>query len=201
MAITKANIITEVDENLQTGFVNDPDTIDRFIQKVLDDLSEEDLLVDTDATQTLVSGDKTLAYPTGYRAMIALTLTVTSGSSEQHPLEPLPGGQQQYRSLRHNDDSTGIPRWFSDFNSQFFLWRPANQAFSSLIEFYKDHPQDVENIEFSDNYKNAIFAGVTFYAGLKFNRPTAINTWGPMYESAKQKRIDAMPRQPRISRG
>ena len=64
MSIEKADILTEVNGNLQTALTD----IDKFIQKTLDDLSEEDLLVDTDTTQTLVSGDTTLDEPTGFRA-------------------------------------------------------------------------------------------------------------------------------------
>ena len=197
MSIVKADILTEVNDNLQTNLTD----IDKFIQKTLDDLSEEDLLVGTDSTQTLTSGDTTLNEPTGYRAVIAITLTVTSSGSEQFPLVKLKRGHKQYRELRHNDNSTGIPRWFSNFNSLFFLWRPPNQAFTSLIEFYKNHAQNVGSIEFDDNFKNVIYAGATFKAALEFGRIKAISIWGPIYEDAKRKRIDAKPQQPRFVNG
>ena len=202
MAITKADILTEVNDNLQTSLTD----IDKFIQKTLDDLSEEDLLVSTDSTQTLVSGGTTLSEPTGFRALIpgGIILTITSSSSRQAPLEKLPRGQKQYNQLRHNDSTTGIPRWFSNFNKLFFLWQPANQAFTSLIEFYKNHPTlsgETGSIEFDDNFKNAIYAGATFYASLKYARTKAISIWKPMYDDAKNKRIDSMPRQPRFVNG
>ena len=197
MSILKADILTEVNDNLQTSLTD----IDKFIQKVLDDLSEEDLLVDTDTTQTLSNGDTVLAHPTGFRALINIVLTITSSGSEQFPLIALPQGHRQYRELRHNDDTVGIPRWFSDFNAQFFLWRPPNQAFTSLIEYYKDHAQDVDNIAFGDIFRNAIYAGATFYTALKYSRTKAISIWAPMYETAKQRRIDATPHQPRFVKG
>lgn len=198
MAILKADILTEVNDNLQTALTD----IDKFIQKTLDDLSEEDLLVGTDSTQTLTSTSTTLNEPTGFRALINIVLTITSSGSEQFPLIALKGGHQQYRALRHNDDSTGIPRWFSNFNGKFYLWRPPNQAFTSLIEYYKDHPAlSGDNIEFSDNFRNAIYAGATFYTALKYSRTKAITIWGPAYQDAKQKRINATAHQPRIVRG
>ena len=197
MSITKANILTRVNERLQTSLTD----IDTQIQEILDDLSEEDLLVDTDSTQSLESGDTTLDEPTGYRAMIAISLTITDSSSEQFPLKKLPGGHKQYRELRHNDDSTGIPRWYSHFNGKFYLWRPANQDFTVVIEYYKNHPQDVDNIEFDDNFKNAIYAGVTWKVALEKGRTRMINQWGPIYFDAKQKRINSMVHQPRIVRG
>lgn len=281
MAITKATILTEIDDNLQTSLTQAQ--ADIFIQKALDDLSEEDLLIGTDATQNLVAGDLTLNEPTGFRALVAITLTVpvatatrttysfansnpdtildssnsfltdgfvagqkitVSGSAsnnknleidtiaagvitliagntltveaagatvtimangkEQFPIIGLKGGHTEYRKLRHNDDSTGIPRWRSNFDGKWFLWRPPNQAFTSLIEFYKEHPAlsgSTGSIEFPDNFKNTIFAGSTFYASLKFSRTNAMNIWKPMYEEAKQKRIDSFPHIPRIVRG
>lgn len=199
MSITKAEILTEINDNLEESFSESQVAV--AIQMCLDDLSEEDLLVGTDTAQTLSDGDTVLVYPTGFRALIAITLTVTAGGSEQHPLVPLPQGHFQYRQLRHNDNSVGIPRWYSEFNDQFFLWRPANQAFSSLIEFYKDHPQDLDTIEFGDNFKNAIFAGSTYYTILKHKKLSYIGFWSPIYENAKQKRIGAMQRPPRIVRG
>lgn len=200
MSIEKADILTEVNDNLQTSLTN----IDKFIQKVLDDLSEEDLLVGTDDTQTLASGDTTLNEPTGFRALVNIVLTITSSGSEQFPLMALPQGHRQYRALRHNDDSIGIPRWFSNFNAKFFLWRPANQAFTSLIEYYREHPAlsgDTGTILFGDNFRNAIYAGATFYTALKYSRTKAIQIWGPAYAIAKQKRIDSTSHQPRFVRG
>ena len=202
MAITKAQILTEIDDNLQTALSQAQ--ADIFIQKTLDDLSEEDLLVGVDDSQTLSNGDTTLDEPDGYRARIAITLTVTSGSSEQFPLIPLKGGHEAYRMLRHNDDSVGIPRRFSRFNAKFYLWRPPNQDFSVKIEHYKDHPAlsgDSGSILFGDNFKNVLFAGSTFWAAMKHSRIKALTIWKPMYDDAKQKRILSMPRNPRVVKG
>ncbi len=200
MSILKADILTEVNDNLQLALTN----IDKFIQKVLDDLSEEDLLVGTDTDQTLTSGDITLDEPTGFRALVAITLVITSSGSEQFPLVGLKGGHPQYRELRHNDDSTGIPRWFSNFNGKFYLWRPPNQAFTSLIEYYKEHPAlsgSTGTILFADNFRNAIYAGATFYTALKYSRTKALQIWGPLYQDAKTKRINSTAHQPRFVRG
>lgn len=276
MTIAKADILTRVNARLQVAETD----IDTEIQETLDDLSEEDLLVGTDETQSLVAGNLTLNEPTGYRALIAITLTVpsitstrttysfadsdpdtildssnsfvtdgfvagqkitVSGSasnnknleidtvvagvitlitgntltveaagatvtimangSEQFPLIALPGGHAEYRMLRHNDNSTGIPRHRSNFNGKWFLWRPPNQAFTANIEFYKNHAQDVSSIEFDDNFKNAIFAGSTYRVALEKGRTRMIRQWLPIYEDAKDKRRQAMPRNPHIVHG
>lgn len=204
MAIVKADILTRVNNRLQTNFSGTQ--LDTMIQETLDDLSEEDLLIDTDTEQTLESGDTTLDEPTGFRALSpgGIILTITSSSSRQAPLIKLPRGHKQYNELKHNDNTTGIPRWFSNFNKLFFLWQPANQDFTSLIEYYKNHPAlsgETGSIEFDDNFKNVIYAGVTFKVALEFGRIKAISIWGPVYADAKQKRIDSMPRQPRFVNG
>lgn len=199
MAIEKANILTRVNARLQTNFV--VGDIETQIQEILDDLSEEDLLEDTDDTQTLTSGNTTLDEPTGFRALIDIVLTITSSGSEQFPLLALKQGIRQYDMLRHNDNSIGIPRWFANSNSQFFLWRPANQAFTSLIRYYKNHPQDVDNIEFDDNFKNVIYAGVTWKMALEAGRTRMIAIWGIMYDRTKQKRVNSTVHVPRFVRG
>lgn len=199
MTIAKANILTRVNQRLQTNFSGTE--LDTQIQEILDELSEEDLLVGSDATQTLSSGDTTLNEPSLFRALIAISLTITSSGSEQYPLVKLKGGHKQYRELRHNDDSMGIPRFFSHFNGKFYLWRPPSQGFSSLIEFYKDHAQDVGTIEFGDIFTNVINAGVTWKAALEAGRSRMIGIWGPVYANAKQKRINSTAHQPRIVRG
>jgi hypothetical protein len=200
MAITKANILTFVNTALQENFSGTQ--LDTEIQQVLDDLSDEDLLVGSDDTQTLSSGDLTLNTPTGFRALIAITLTITSSGSEQYPLQKLKGGHQEYRKLRHNDSSSGIPRWFSEFNDLFYLWRPPNQNFSTLIEYYKDHPQDVNTIEFDEGkYKNVIYNGVTYFVAMNRGKITYLNIWKPAYYEEKAKIILEHPPLPRFCEG
>ncbi len=194
MTIAKADILTRVNARLR---LNGTD-IDIMIQEVLDELSEEDLLVGS-AAGTLESGATTLDEPTGYRALVAITLTLSS--SEQWPLVKLPGGHRQYRELRGNDDTTGIPRFFSRFKGKFYLWRPANQDFTTLIEYYKDHAQDVDNIEFGDNFRSVIYAGATFKMAMDIGRERMIKIWAPAYYALMQKRINSTAFPPRICRG
>lgn len=198
-AIVKVDILADVNENMLTSFSGTD--LDRQINKVLKDMSNKDLLVGTDTSQTLVAGDKTLNHPTGFRSMVSLTLIDAAGV-ENDPLIKLPRGHREYRQLRDNDDSNGRTRWFSDFNSQFFLWRPADQAYTTLIEFYKDHALDPDNIEFDDvKFQELMFAGVTFWKATALSRTKAIALWGPIYSAALQIAEDNMPRNPHIARG
>lgn len=200
MAITKQNIITFVNDALQESFSGTD--LDVAIQMCLDDMSKEDLLEASATPTALVSGGETIDHPTGYRSLISLTLTLTDSGSEQFPLIALKGGHQEYRQLRHNDDSTGIPRWFSSFNGKFYLWRPTNQAASVLVEYYKDHPQNVDSIEFDETiHKNTVYSGCTYYTALTKKKMSYIQLWRPIYEDAKNKDTMDVTLQPRFVRG
>ena len=179
--ILKADILKDVGENL----VADEDhftgtALDRQIIKVLTDMSNIGLLVDTDATQTLVDGSTTLNYPTGYRSVINITLTDTS-SNANYPLKALPGGQKEYRERIAFGGGLVNPEWFAEFDNLFFLYGQASKAYTVLIEYRKNHPKDADNIEFTTEFENLMFAGVTFWKAAAFNRTPAINVWAPTY--------------------
>lgn len=196
--IVKADIITDVNENLQ---INASGTgLDRAIIKTLTDMSNRALLVGTDADQTLVAGGTTLAYPTGFRNVISITLTDAS-SAEKAPLIKLPGGHEEYRRLRENDGSNGKPEWYSEFNKLFYLWRSADEAYTTLIEYRKNHAKTTDSIEFETEFENLMFAGTTFWHAIAMRRTQSILVWGPIYE--KELRAAMLNRniQPSILRG
>lgn len=160
MATTVADILTEVNENLQTSFT--AAQILTAVQWVLDDLSRKDMLVGSDTSQTLTEDDTTLDFPTGYRAMVAITLTDTDSGVIQDPLIKLKGGHEQYRRLRSENTSVGIPSHYSRFNSKFYLWRASNTDYTTIIEYYKDHAKLADEngtIEFDDTFTDALNSG------------------------------------------
>ncbi|KKN73172.1 hypothetical protein LCGC14_0403450 [marine sediment metagenome] len=178
--IVKADIITDVNENLELELVAASTELDRAITKTLKDMSKNKLLVGTDTTQTLTSASTTLAHPTGFREIISITLIDGSGNTKR-PLTKLSGGHREYHELRENDANTGSTEWFSDFNKLFHLWRPPNASFTTLIEFYKNHANDPDNIEFDEKFEDVMFAGVTFWKAAALTRIKAVNLWGPIY--------------------
>ncbi|KKN73465.1 hypothetical protein LCGC14_0400400 [marine sediment metagenome] len=181
--IVKADIITDVNENLQLGLAAGSTDLDRAIIKTLTDMSNRGLLVGTDATQTLVDGSTTLAYPTGFRKGGVINITLIDGSGvEKTPLIKLRGGHQEYRELRHNDNTSGVTEEYSEFNKQFFLWRPANQAYTTLIEYRKNHAKDADSIEFETEFESLMFAGTTFWKAIATKRTSSIAIWSPMYD-------------------
>lgn len=196
--IVKADIVEDVNDNLLLN--GGADSLDRFINKTLSDMSKKGLLIDTDDTQTLTDGSETLNWPTGYRSTFNITLTDASGDAKK-PLIKLPGGQKEYRRKIANISTGGIPRWFSEFDDKFYLLGRAGQAYTTLIEYRKNHPKDPDNIEFDTDFENLMFAGTTFWAAAKLGRIAAINLWGPIYLNEMRKAVLERRNQPSLMRG
>jgi hypothetical protein len=178
--IVKADIIADVNRNLATAFSESGTDLDAEINKVLTDMNKRGLLKDKDTSQTLADGDLTLNYPIGFRHAIAITLTDANGTPLR-PLKKLPGGHPEYRKLRHSDLATGFTEWYSEFDNTIWLWRPASQAYTTLIEFRKNHPKDPDNIEFDTDFENLMFAGATLWHAASKGRLSAVAIWGPIY--------------------
>ena len=198
--IVKANIIADVNDNLEIALADDD--LDRAIIKTLTDMSNRGLLVGIDNTQVLADGDTTLNYPTGFRkgGVINITLIDNAGA-EKEPLVKLPGGHKEYRELRHNDSSTGTTVWYSEFNKKFYLWRPADGAYTTLIEYSKNHAKDPDNIEFETEFENLMFAGATYWYAAKLGRTASIALWGPIYNGELRSAMLNRNIQPSIIRG
>jgi len=169
------------------------------IQLCLNDLSNENLLVSTDESQSLVSGDLSIKYPTDFKDLVSITL-IDSSSVEGKPLIKLPGGHKEYRRLRDNDSSTGVTSWFSEFDEKFWLWRPANGSYTPKIEYYRRHPQTPSAILFGEDFRNAIYFGTTYYKALLRGMSKHIARWLPVYLVEKNERRAAVPEQPHITR-
>ena len=170
------------------------------IQMCLNDLSNANLLVDTDEDQSLVSGDLNIDYPTDFKGLVAITL-VDSSNVEGKPLKKLPGGHREYRKLRDNDASSGVTSWFSEFDDKFWLWRPANGSYTPKIEYHRRHPQTPTAILFGEDFRNAIYFGTIYYKALLRGMSGHIARWLPVYLQEKNERRCAAPEQPRICRG
>lgn len=171
----------------------------RAIQLCLNDLSNENLLVGTDETQSLSSGDLSIDYPTDFKDLVSIIL-VDSSSVEGKPLIKLPGGHKEYRKLRDNDASTGVTSWYSEFDDKFWLWRPANGSYTPKIEYYRRHPKTPAAILFGEDFRNAIYFGTTYYKALLRKMTDHIAIWRPVYLVEKAERRAAAPEQPHITR-
>lgn len=171
--------------------------LDIAIQACLNDLSNEDILVATDTSQSLTSSSVSLNYPTDFKGLISIVL-INSSSVRQAPLIKLRGGHKEYRRLRDNDSATGEPEHYSEFDNKFWLWRPSNGAYTTEIEYYRKHPQTPADILFGEECRNAINFGTTYYKALLAKKTDYIRIWQPIWLAEKLERAAAANAEPRI---
>ena len=196
MATTKAKIITFVNNATKKAFSTTGTDIDVQIQSVLNELSTKELLVGTDTDQSLEADDEYLEYPTDYKRLISIVLN--DGSVDGEPLEAIPGGWDEYLEWMAGAVSTSEPEWFTEHNSRFYLWRPANGDYDASIEFFKKHPEDLETILFGDEFSDCINAGSVYKVALRYGLSRYIDIWRPEYGRLLQERIDNAPCYPTI---
>lgn len=195
MSILKADILIFVNAALNKAFT--AAQIEPEIKTVLQKLSDNDLLIGSNDTEYPANTVK-INQPTGFRSEIALTPT-NAGGVECDPLIALPGGYREYRTLKSNDAATGVPVAYTLLNKVFYIWRPLSGVYDILIDYYKNHALDADNIEFGDEFTDAINSGVTYYKARNQALRTYMGDWKIEWFEALSNRIASFPRQPNIS--
>lgn len=197
----ESGILAFVNEALRKNFT--AGDLDVAILLCLKDLANHNLLVGTDTSQTLVADGTTLNYPTNFKRLISLVL-IDGNSQPKRPLIALKGGHEEYEVLRRNDTNSGQTTHYSEFDEQFFLWRPADQAYTTNIKYFRYHPKTtaaINNILFGDEFENAIFYGTAFFKALLLKNAEGENRWGPMFINEKRMRRLSMKTDPAIVNG
>jgi len=189
-----------VNDALNEGYAITDKTFLRALQACLNDLGNDEFLIGQDTDQALVAGGLTLAYPTDYKSLISIVL-IDSSSVRQRPLVPLVEGYEGYCRLRGNDSNTSIPRWYAEHNSLFHLWRPAGGAYTSEIDYYRYHPQTPEDILFSEEFRNAIEFGTTYFKALFAKKLSEMKHWRAIYYEEKGNRRGSAPETPHFVNG
>lgn len=194
MSITASEILSFVNNVL----LRTEDDIDLQLQSVLDDLSQGPYLAAVDTDQTLVDDDESLDLPDNYYSMVSVVLH--DGTSWLRPLKAFPGGYKAYRDQRGDVMSIMVshPEWYTVWQGEIWLWPIPGQSYTSRIDFWKVHDQDVATIEFDEEFRRAINFGTTFEIAMKFKLPDAIQLWGPRYANEKENMRLSHVGQPRI---
>lgn len=196
--IIKADMIGFINEALLLELEDDSTELDVAIQLCLNDLSNCNFLTAEDVSQSLVAGGLTLNYPTAFKQLISIVLN--DGSYDSEPLKPIPGGMAEYGRLMKNYNSglAGEPTHYTEFNKKFYIYPPADQAYTAKIKHYKFHAQSVDSIEFSDEFTNTVLFGTAYFKALLMSRPNDMAKWGQIYTNEKNLRWLEMPTEPQI---
>ena len=200
----KADIIAFYNKAFKGKLAEGSDALDIAIQLTLNNLSKTlDALTETDESQTLEVDDKFLVYPTTFRFKAPVTIVLINSSGvRQEPLRPLKGGHREYRDLRYLTSSNGLPVQYSEFDSKFWLWMPADGDYTSEIEYYFYHPRGedaITNILFDDIFEDCIKYGTVFNEAVLRGNPKYISIYKAMYDNEKEECRLLLPSEPQIS--
>lgn len=203
MAITKAEIITFWNQARKGGLESTSEVLDVAIQACFDDLSEFNFLLSSDTSQTLTSSDTYLEYPDLYKKLVIGGIILNDGNYDLRPLIKFGGGWEEYatRMRSFNDGGRSIPRQYAENNKRFYLYPPPGASYTATIWFYKFHAKDVANIEFGDEFRNAIYYGTVYHKSMIQGNPKYEAIWKPRYYEQKHLRRLNANSQPAIVRG
>jgi len=195
MSIAKDDILTFVNSALKRTETD----IDSVIQLVLDDLSEENLLQAEDTTQSLASSGNDADYPTGYKELIEIVLN--DGTYDGQPLEVISRVEYLRKMKGVISADYAEPEWVNEFNKKFYFVYPADGTYTVKIYYYKYHAQDVDNIEFGDEFEMALKFGTAFFYACMKGLSRYIAIWGPLYQAKKAAREANKPPRAYVVKG
>ena len=189
MALTKQNILDFVNSKLHTSETD----IDSEIQEVLDDLSDANLLMASEAVADLAAASTTIVRPTLFKQLV--TIVLDDGTSNPRPLWALPGGQPELRRALRYSPSQGTPEWFTEFGLLFYIYPISDGVYTPTIEYFKfhagaDEETGADAIEFGNEFSTTIKQGAAFNVATKKRMAEQMVLWGQKYQISKQKRID-----------
>ena len=197
VSITKEDIEDFINVCMEDGI--SATSLAEAIKLCLADISNIGLLVGLDASQTLDDEDLTLSVPDRYKDVLDIQLTDDGGSLEE-PLIALSGGHEEYRRLMAESTTKNTPIYYSEYNGAFYLYPPPKEDYTVNIEYQKYDSQDPDDIEFGDEFSNALkFGSLYFYAMMK-SRERYVKLWLPKYQNEKEMRRLNMNTQPSITR-
>jgi len=187
MSITKAEILAFTNSRL-----NRADTdIDESVKLVLRDIANQRVLKSEDTTQTLTSSSYYLTYPTdaldGEDAIISVVLT-DSSSNIGEPLVTIAAGWKEYK-LRMEDFTSSArsePCDMITHDRKIYPWPAPNGTYTSSIWYYKRHDETADTIEFSEDWRNALYFGVTMEVAIHHKMVDQIKLWTARYEREKE---------------
>jgi hypothetical protein len=159
----------------------------------------------------VVALDRSFDVPDGYKDVVSILLsdTVFTGdvadarldsAAIYDPLVPFSGGHEEYLACMAESTSKSTPEQYSEYDGKFFLYPPPDAAYDVLIKYQKYDSQDPDDIEFGDEFSNAIKYGTLYFYAMMKGRERYMNIWGQKYENEKEFRRINKKHQPSIVR-
>jgi len=201
MAIVKSEIISFWNQSRKGGLSDTSEVLDEAIQVCLDDLSNSNFLKASDTDQTLDNTSLTLDYPTLYKSLMDGGIILNDGSVDLQPLTKISWRDYKNMMRSFNSGMRSIPSVYAVNDEKFYLYNPPGQDYTTEIWYWKYHAKDVDAIEFSDEFRNAIKYGTVFFKSMLQGNMKYAQIWGPMFANEKKMRRLTQNTQPGIVKG
>jgi len=154
MTISKSQILVEVNTRTNRG-LSQVD-LNKYLATIMNDISISVAGLKALATLSFTSGDNVKALPSDYRSMISVDGLVEKS-------------YESLASFRTQFTAEGTPEFWSVLNKQLHIW-PTPEDDVDISIRYIQIDDDIDNIEFPDEFKEALIEGCCYktYEGLGY---------------------------------
>lgn len=203
MTITAAEVLAEVNERLNRSET----AITDELRAILKDLSiRGNFLTAIDESQTLTSGTVSLDEPVDFKALVEAGhkgdrgIVLNDGIYDGKPLKEISYAEYLRRKKDETSANYDEPKYFAHWNNKFYL-DPASDDnngsdYTSKIHHYRFHPESTSSILFGDQFREAIYCGVTSKVEKKLKGSAANAQHELDYEREIAKLLSTEPKQP-----
>jgi len=172
MAITKANILTEVkqrtsrtDLTCAAGAIDNTTDITRKIESTLYDICTRAPFLVQDAAVTVTAGAHSANLPTDFSDMVDVWVASGSGSSSKLKMVTF----REYVSFRNINSTASTPLRCavsrdstSSYSRASIFIHPPPSAETVLTIYYSYQDDDIDNIELPNRFREAIIEGTCY---------------------------------------
>lgn len=177
MAILKAQLLTSVKDALER---QDEGNIDSQIRRVLQKVSARgDFLADIKDTDLIDPDIISIDVPDYFKKIKNITLENTVTGYMSPALVQIPFQDYVNAAVR---TGLSLPTMFAIDNRVIYFLPQASTEYKVIINYFKYHPNDVDDIEFDDRFLNVLESGSVFEVARKYGLTEQINLWKQSYD-------------------
>lgn len=160
MSLSYTDLTTKIQQELQNSETTFVANIDMFIRQAEQNIYRKVNIPDLrkNSSGTLTASDRFLAKPTDF--LSTSSLAVIDGSSEYHFL--LPKQQDFIRECYPSITATGLPKYYANFDAEYFILGPTpDSGYSVQLHYFYDPPSIVTTGTswLGDNAEDALLWG------------------------------------------
>ncbi len=186
MTITKAQVLDVVNGRLNRAETS----IDTELLWALVDISGREDFITREAYRNTEAGKKDYGLPENFREM--KLLQIWDGSRFTEPLNKLTFNQ--YRLLATSIDEATDPTDFTVEQNVLWVFPTPNRAVELRMFYTIYHPDDLDDILFPDQFREAVYQGTLMKVAEKYGLKDSIDRHLQLYEMEVDKMITNLAR-------